>query len=243
MKLKNIFVLLLILLLPLTSCSKNEARETLGKVEKITYYSNPKVTTGDEALNLLKEGNKRYVEETLKNYDLGKEKREALSKGQSPHTVIVTCSDSRVAPEHLFDQGLGDIFIIRVAGNVLDKDEIGSVEYAVDHLKTPLVVMMGHESCGAVTSAVDMYENPNSSHGTENINAILNKIIPSVKEAKKSNLKGEELVNKSIDLNIDSTVKQIKEQSPIIKQGIANGKVKVVGAKYILSTGEVKWNE
>ena len=243
MKLKNIFALLLILLLTLVGCSKDDAKETSGKVEKITYYSNPKINTADEALNLLKEGNKRYVEGNLKNFDLGKEKREALTKGQNPHTIIVTCSDSRVAPEHLFDQGLGDIFIIRVAGNVLDKDEIGSVEYAVDHLKTPLVVMMGHESCGAVTSAVDMYENPDNSHGTENIKALLNKIVPSVKEAKKSNLKGEELVNKSIDLNIDATVKQIKEQSPIVKEGLANGKVKVVGAKYILSTGEVKWNE
>ena len=138
-----------------TGCTPQKKTEVKEPVidQKAEVYKNPTVSSAEEAITLLKEGNKRFVNNKLANYDLSQTRRNELTEGQKPSAVVVACSDSRVAPEHLFDQGLGDIFVIRVAGNILDEAEIGSIEYAVDHLGSPLVVILGHESCGAVTKA------------------------------------------------------------------------------------------
>ncbi len=221
---------------------------TIGCTEKTAtkseFYETPEVHNADEALKVLKLGNKRFVEDKMEKFNLGFDKRKSLANGQNPHTVILTCSDSRVTPEHIFDQGLGDLFVIRVAGNILSEDEIGSIEYAVDHLDSPLVIFMGHEKCGAVTAAVDASMSE-VSHTTVNIEAILNRIQPAVEKAKASNpnLKGDALVEKSIDENIDLTLSKLVENSDLVVDKVKSGKLKIMGAKYKLSSGEVEFHK
>ena len=133
-------------------------------------------------------------------------------------------------------KGLGDLFVVRVAGNVIDKIELGSVEYAVKHLKTPLIVVMGHEHCGAVEAAVE--ENGKKQHG--NIGAIIDKIEPSVKKVKSKNLQGEKLVEEVTNENIYNSSRKIKE-SKIIREELQKGNIKIVEAKYMLKSGKVQW--
>jgi carbonic anhydrase len=181
----------------------------------------------------------------MENYDLGDTKRQELTEGQKPFAVVVTCSDSRVVPEYIFDQGLGDIFVIRVAGNVLDTDQIASIEYGVEHCGANLVVFLGHQSCGAVTAAVEAHEAQSEEVDSKNesINALINKIDPSVEAAVESGAVGDDLVDKAIDLNVEAGVQQLKEESQIISEGIESGEVQVIGAKYLLDSGEVTWFE
>ena len=215
-----------------------------GKVSESEVHTIASVANTDEALEVLKSGNKRFVEGDMKNLDLGPERREHLADGQSPHTIVVACSDSRVTPEHVFDQGLGDLFVIRVAGNILSEEEIGSIEYAVDHLDSPLVVLMGHESCGAVTAAVDA-SSGEGGNSTKNIDAILNRIEPAVVKAKESdeNLAGKELVEKSIDENISLALSNLTDNSELVVDKMKDGNLKIIGAKYKLDTGKVEFDE
>ncbi len=193
--------------------------------------------SGSEAIQMLAEGNKRFVSGNLAVKELGKERRDELAtKGQKPFAAVLTCSDSRVPPELLFDQALGDIFVIRNAGNVVDPVTLGSVEYAVEHLGTPLVVILGHEKCGAVQATVDGGEAPGS------IAAIVNKIKPSLHKAEQAGIKGSALYEATCDENVKSTIADLKK-SPIIEHFIKDGKVKVIGAKYYLSSGKVIFNE
>src|SRR5439155_1280302 len=110
--------------------------------------------TGAQALERLKAGNTRFAADKSNPKNIGKDRRAVLAKGQHPFAVVLTCADSRVAPELVFDQGLGDLFVLRVAGNIADPFVLGSIEYAVEHLHTPLIVVLGHESCGAVAAAL-----------------------------------------------------------------------------------------
>jgi len=187
--------------------------------------------TADDAWNILAEGNARFVSGDLsaKNFS---ERRAELLSGQNPFVTVVTCSDSRVPPELIFDQGLGDIFVIRVAGNVMDPVVLGSVEYGVEHLHTPLLVILGHQSCGAVTAATQ--------GGAEgNIESIMTEIEPSVEIAEETNLTGTEMVEFAIDENIDLVIKNVLERSPITRELVEDGNLTIFGAKYSLETGEV----
>jgi len=192
--------------------------------------------TPEAALKLLKAGNERFQKNELMQVNLSSAKREQLLNAQHPIAVIITCSDSRVPPEFIFNQGLGDLFVVRVAGNVIDKIELGSVEYAVKHLKTPLIVVMGHQHCGAIEAAVE--ESGKVQQG--NIGAILEKIEPSVKKVKWKSLKGENLVEEVTNENIYNSSREIK-QSKVIKQQLEKGNIKIVEAKYILKSGVVQW--
>src|SRR5947209_2306854 len=116
--------------------------------------------TAEGAIKLLKEGNGRFAQGKLAAKDTGANRRALLAKGQHPFAVVLTCADSRVAPELVFDQGLGDLFVLRVAGNITDPFTLGSIEYAVEHLHTPLIVVLGHENCGAVAAALTKVEFP-----------------------------------------------------------------------------------
>ncbi len=199
--------------------------------------------TPEEALQFLKDGNQRFVDNNQANNDLSETRRNELVEGQEPFAVVVACSDSRVAPEHAFDQGLGDIFVVRVAGNILDPAEIGSVEYAVDHLDSKVVVVLGHESCGAVTAAVEKDQNTENSHTTEHIDAFLDNIEPAVARAKESELEGKELVEKTAEINAELAAAQLLSDSSLIKSASENNEVKVVSGKYLLTTGAVEWHE
>ncbi len=191
-------------------------------------------SAGDESLQKLMDGNKRYVSGDLAKKDLGDDKRKELLKGQKPFAIVITCSDSRVPPELLFDQGLGDIFVIRVAGNVVDQIALGSIEYGAEHLNSPLLVLLGHSKCGAVKATL---ETKGKAEG--NIGAIVEKIKPAVKAAKKKGGSEEEILEAAIQENIKNVYKDIMSKSTIIPHLAKEGKLKIVAGEYSLATGKV----
>jgi carbonic anhydrase len=188
--------------------------------------------TTDKALRKLAEGNARFVASQLTHPNQGKDRRAEVSKGQSPFAVIVGCSDSRIPPEIIFDQGLGDLFVIRVAGNVLDDIGMGSIEYAVDHLGTQLVVVLGHGKCGAVTATVQGGE----AHG--HVGSIIKAIATALEKAK--GLSGD-LTDNTIKANAGLVANQISSSAPILSKKVAEGRIKVVSAYYNIETGKVEF--
>jgi carbonic anhydrase len=185
------------------------------------------------SLQALIDGNNRYVGNKMIHPHLTAQRRAEVAKGQFPFATILSCSDSRVPPELVFDQGLGDLFIARVAGNVVSDEIFGSLEYAAEHLHVPLIVVMGHENCGAVEAAVKGVEEPG------HINSLVDRIAPAVTEAKKHN--PSDLLDESIRVNVKMVVEQIRKSQPILAAMIQQGKVKVVGARYDLDTGKVEF--
>ncbi|MGE5300713.1 MAG: carbonic anhydrase [Acidobacteriota bacterium] len=189
---------------------------------------------GEDSLNKLLDGNKRFVSGELAKKDLGDARRQELTKGQSPFATVLSCADSRVSPELIFDEGLGDIFIIRDAGNVVGPLTLGSIEYGVEHLHTPLLVILGHEQCGAVTAALDA-----KGELEGNIGTILKKIMPAVKTARKAGKGREGTLDLAIQENVRNTYKNVMK-SKIVSELVHEGKLQVVGAEYYLGTGKVE---
>jgi len=195
-------------------------------------YERPQITTPDEAWAELMRGNRRFVEGKRSVRDFPTRRGELVS-GQHPFATVITCSDSRVVPEILFDQGLGDLFVIREAGYVADPITLGSVEYGVHHLHTPLLVVLGHSKCGAVTAAVE--------GGAEgNIEHIMDMIEPAVETTSESGVTGPELVEITVNAHVKNTIKEILEKSPVTKELVEKGELQIIGAKYYIDTGEVK---
>lgn len=188
--------------------------------------------SADQALLKLKHGNEHFVQMHLKHPDTAKARRVELTKGQHPFAVIVTCSDSRVPAELIFDQGLGDIFVIRNAGNVLDEHVIGSIEYAVEHCGAKLVVIMGHESCGAVGATMS------NAAGSEYIKSIEKSIQPALDQAKKENKVTAENVT---ELNAKLAVVNLLKESEEMQEAVKEHGVKVVPAYYHLNSGKVEF--
>ncbi|HBA89321.1 MAG TPA: carbonic anhydrase [Geobacter sp.] len=193
--------------------------------------------SADEALKKLMDGNTRYMESKMTAGALcDATARGKLAKTQHPYAIILSCSDSRVPPEIIFDQALGEIFVIRVAGNVTDPIVLGSVEYAAEHLGSPLIMVLGHERCGAVTATVNSKGKPEG-----NIGAIVTAIQPAVKKAK-SDCKGkttEELVECAVDVNAKAVAAGLTKKSKILAEELKEGKIKIVAAKYDLDDGKV----
>ncbi len=185
----------------------------------------------NQALQDLIEGNKRFaaMRQTHPNQD--KARRDEVKTGQKPFAVIVGCSDSRIPPEILFDQGIGDLFIIRLAGNIVDDTALGSVEYAVDHLGTPLVVVLGHSNCGAVTAVAKGAE----AHG--HIGSIVQRIAPVVDWAR--NRSGD-LIDNAIRENARRVAADISSSQPILSKMVEEGKTAVVPMYYDIDTGLVE---
>jgi len=186
----------------------------------------------DAALQKLIDGNARFVSGSMSHPDQSSDRRAEVVSAQHPFAVVVGCSDSRVPPEVLFDQGLGDIFVIRTAGEVMDRATIGSIEYAAEHLGVPLVVVLGHDSCGAVSAAVAGGEAPGE------IAYLAEEIAPAVAKAKETATK-DELLNQSIDVNTEMVVDQLKSTEPVLSEYVKEGKLKIVGARYHLDSGKV----
>jgi carbonic anhydrase len=186
--------------------------------------------SADQALKKLIEGNKRYVAANFLNPDRDAACRARLSKAQTPFAIILGCSDSRVSPEIVFDQGLGDLFVVRTAGNVADDVALGSIEYAAEHLHVPLLVVLGHERCGAVGAAAEGGEAPG------HIEAIVKAIKPAVDKAKG---RPGDLVDNAVTVNVENVTAQLKASQPLLAKLVAEGKLKVVGARYDLDTGVV----
>jgi len=202
----------------------------------------------DEALRKLLEGNRRYIENKLTNGSRSDTaSRTALANSQKPYAIILCCSDSRVPPEIIFDKGLGEIFVVRVAGNVSDPIVLGSIEYAAEHLGSPLVMVLGHQRCGAAKEAVKA---KGQSTGSKNIDAIIKAVAPSVVAAIKdcevcrgdancAENKTSEFVECVVDANARHVAGNLTRQSSILRQLLKEKKIKIVAAKYDLDDGLV----
>ena len=188
--------------------------------------------TADSALAELKAGNDHHVKHRYSHPHETAQRLNELVGGQHPHAEILSCADSRVPPEILFDQGLGDLFVVRVAGNVATDTEIGSLEYGAEHLHIPLLVVLGHEGCGAVTAAVQ----PGEAEG--HIKALVDLIKPAVEKSR-----GEpgDAVNNAVRANVQLVVQQLRASTPVLSELVAHGKLKIVGGVYSLQTGKVTW--
>lgn len=233
MKSKLITVLIITSMM-LIGCNENNNSTNTKNVENSVsefIIVDTDVSSSDEALQILKEGNARFATDKSVLRNINAERRESLKNGQNPYAVIVSCSDSRVTPTTVFNAGLGELFDIRLAGNVVDDDALASIEYAVEHLNTPLIVVMGHQSCGAVTATYNEVVKGEKVSG--NMESFVKKITPSV------NKNG--TIDDAIHTNIDMVVKEISEDKGI-KTLIDQGKVKVVGAYYDLN-GNVTFKE
>lgn len=197
--------------------------------------------TCERALKNLLDGNKRFIGGVCEQKDLSDSKRKELAKGQKPSAIVVTCSDSRVSPELLFDQGLGDVFVIRTAGNVVDKIALGSIEYAAEHLHSPLVFVLGHEKCGAVSAALETVEKKGKAEG--NIGAIIEKITPAVITAQKKGGTRDEVLENAIKENARNTSREIMAKSSIIQHLVHEDQVEIVAGEYSLTSGSVEMVE
>ena len=198
--------------------------------------------TANEALQRLKEGNTFFVSNHRATIEIGDQERQELVGAQSPFAVILGCSDSRVPAELVFNQGLGDLFVIRVAGNVVAPSQIGSVEFAAATFGTPLVVVMGHSSCGAVQATLDELRQP-SEQRSPNLRAIVDRISPAV-EAIVSDTGHDDnalILSKAVRANIYASVDNLLHGSEILETLVSDGALKVVGAEYSLETGVVEF--
>lgn len=195
--------------------------------------------TPKQALELLKDGNERFVSNLKVNRNLLQQANET-SDGQHPFAVILSCIDSRTSAELIFDQGLGDVFSVRIAGNILNEDILGSMEFGCKVAGSKIIVVLGHSKCGAVKGACDHVE-------MGNLTALLTKIRPAVddentvKENRTSS--NSEFVEKVSAINVKRTVKAIMERSPILKEMIENGQIGIVGGNHDITTGEVEFFE
>jgi carbonic anhydrase len=186
--------------------------------------------SGESAQQKLLEGNKRYVDAKLSHPNQTAQRRSEVATGQHPFAAIVSCSDSRVPPEIIFDQGLGDLFVIRLAGNIVDDAALGSLEYAVEHLGVEYIMVLGHERCGAVDAAVKGGE----THG--HISSLIKAIQPAVKKAK--DLPGDVLEN-AVRANVTMVVQQLKSSGPILDELVKKHSLMITGARYDLDDGKV----
>ena len=195
--------------------------------------------TAKDALQRLKEGNKRFTSEKSihPSSSLARLKQTA-TEGQRPFVAILGCSDSRVPHELLFDQGFGDIFSVRVAGNICADDEMGSIEYAVEHLQMPLLVVLGHSKCGAVTAVVK--QDPADGH----LKKLVGHIVPAVESAKKAHPTASEdqLIDASIKANVQLAVQTLLDKSEIVRHAVEEKKLTIVPAVYDISTGQVDFD-
>jgi carbonic anhydrase len=179
-------------------------------------------------ISRLEEGNSRFVADKLDGKLTNSDRRNELTSGQSPEVIVLSCADSRVVPELAFDAGLGELFVIRVAGNVANSSSLASIEYAVAHLKSKLIVVMGHQSCGAVTAAIAGGDNG------PNLNHLLSHVSPAVDSAPEG-----ASVNEVVKLNARLTTQDLVNNSDIIKDAVNAGSVKIVPAYYNLDSGKV----
>jgi carbonic anhydrase len=225
---------------------------------QVTYAADPahaaqSIIPPSEAISRLKEGNGRYTSGNPQHPHESREertqmaakshenlgmsaadaakRREELANSQHPFAVVLGCADSRVPPEIVFDQGLGDLFVVRVAGNVIDDHALGSIEYAVDHLSVRLIVVLGHQHCGAVKAARETIAAKGTAPG--HIQSLVTAIQPAVESTAKGDLEA------TIKANVDHVVQALRSSTPILKAKVDSGELRVVGAYYSLDTGAV----
>jgi carbonic anhydrase len=203
-----------------------------------------KMKTALEALNRLREGNSRFVAGISNHESMSPARRHALATGQEPFAIILGCSDSRVPAELVFDQGLGDLFVIRIAGNIVAPSQIGSVEFAAERFGTPLVVVLGHSRCGAVSATLEAIAGSQQS-ASRHIHSIVERVRPSVEPLLATELRHDPdaLVKQAVRANVRASANQLRHGSDMLEQLIQKNKLLIVGAEYSLETGEVDFFE
>lgn len=237
---KNIIWLILAVLV-LNSCSENKQEaakpDEHKKLDKVMTQEEQKSLTPEKVMTLLKEGNDRFVKGDLIVKDLPKQIIEA-SKGQYPKAVILSCLDSRVPIEKVFDRSIGDVFVARVAGNIVNTDILASMEYGCKVSGAKLIVVLGHSDCGAVKSAIDNVQ-------LGNITELLAKIRPSIDSlgpySGEKTSKNKEFVEKVSNENVRTAIDNIRLNSPILKEMEDKGEIKIVGADYDIDNGKVNF--
>ena len=205
---------------------------------KILSKEHQDALTPMDAYNLLVDGNKRYMDAQSEDIDIDSLRADSVN-GQNPHSIVLSCIDSRVVVEQVFDQALGDIFVARVAGNFANTDIVASMEYACGVAGSKLIVVLGHEGCGAVKAACDKVE-------LGNITSLLSNITPAVDTVKGSSSTPHDssntsFVNAAIDENVTQTIDQIRSMSPILKDLEDKGQIQIKGGVYKLASGKVEW--
>ena len=205
---------------------------------KILSKERQDALTPMDAFNLMVEGNKRYIDSQSEGIDLSSLRNDSVN-GQNPHSIVLSCIDSRVVVEQVFDQALGDIFVARVAGNFANTDIVASMEYACAVAGSKLIIVLGHEACGAVKAACDKVE-------LGNITSLLSNLTPAVDQVKGSissphDSSNTTFVNAAIQENVNQTIDQIRSMSPILKDLEDNGQIQFKGGVYKLASGKVEW--
>src|SRR3954454_24574386 len=198
-----------------------------------------------EALTRLREGNRRFVSDALPSgADVSQRRRVQLAASQEPFAIILGCSDSRVPAELVFDQGLGDLFVIRVAGNIVAPSQVGSVEFAAARYDTRLVVVLGHSQCGAVVATLEELQRPTANQ-SRNLRAIVDRVRPSIEGLLATDLRHDRdaLIQQAVRANIRASVNHLRHGSEVLEQLIQEGGLRVVGAEYSLETGLVEFFE
>jgi carbonic anhydrase len=198
--------------------------------------------TANEALARLREGNRRFVHDRTGDAATSPSRRRELVDSQEPFAIILGCSDSRVPAEIIFDQGLGDLFVIRVGGNIVAPSQIGSVEFAADRFGTRLVVVVGHSQCGVVTATLQELQAPDGTH-SRNLRSIVDRVRPSVEGLLKTNLVNdpEALVREAVRANVRVSANQLRHGSDVLERLIDQDGLQVVGAEYSLESGVVNF--
>lgn len=209
-----------------------------NKVETPAATSHDEVVTGDKALAWLREGNERWVnnQPTSPHTDSGR-REEVANHGQKPFATILTCADSRLPAERLFDRGVGDLFVVRVAGNVVSPEIAGTIDYGAEHLDVPLLVVMGHTKCGAVAAAAS------DAKIDGNVGALITHITPAVERARQQNPGADstQIASASIRENVWQSIFDLIRSSDEVRQRVQEGKLKIMGAVCDVSTGKVEW--
>jgi carbonic anhydrase len=222
-----------------TTKNSGQSEMSAQMVTEVLTAESQAQLTPDAVISEFKAGNKRFLNNNLTARDLNAQVRKTTN-GQFPKAAILSCVDSRVPVEYVFDQGIGDIFVARVAGNFMDEDMLGSAEFACKVSGSKVLMVMGHESCGAVKAAIDDVE-------LGNITPMLDKIEPAVErsmdfQGEKSS-KNPEFVNYVSKNNVINTLETIRKDSPILKEMEEKGEIRIIGAMYSLSTGQVTFME
>ena len=195
------------------------------------HAASPAALNPDQALKELLAGNERYCAKGMTHPHQSAARRTELAKAQHPFAIVLSCSDSRVPPEVVFDQGLGDLFVIRVAGNAPSDEVIASIEYAVAHLGSKLIVVLGHERCGAVAATLE------GGVPEGHLASLINRIQPAVEKAKKQ---GGDVLDNAVRINVEESVSLLKSSKPLLSKAAAAGHVKILGARYDLDSGKVE---
>jgi carbonic anhydrase len=220
-----------------TACSLGACGSNVSPSAAASTSTTVPVTNGDQALQRLLAGNRRFVEGISVNQGRDSVRRAAVAESQKPFAIILGCSDSRVTPEVAFDEGIGDLFLVRVAGNTAtDPVQLGSIEYSAEVLGSVLLLVLGHESCGAVKAAIAQVQNGATVPG--HIEALVDPIVPAVKAVEDQ--PADQLLEAAIQQNVRLQVQQLGASTPLLAPLVSAGKLKVVGAEYHLTTGQVQ---